>query len=487
MLIEDLLPGINLETDEVEFKKTLQEGVSKGKNDRLELGWLRELCAFANTKGGRIFVGVTDKNHEVIPLGHEEVDRIVSMVQRLAKEHIEPSLPLSFHPLPVPDTHPTCYVLELRIERSRQLPVVLKYKNFSSIYVRHFGSIVIASSEEIRSMIYNSESVPFDTPFTDISFEEKDFSYLFQQYEKTNGKKLTIHNLISIGFLNQERKLAMGALLFKDDCNDSRTLIRCTSFPGYDKGGVILDHVESYQGNLLKGLDFAVSYVRNHSIFGIQKENLGARKVSSYPERALTEALANAIGHRNYYIDGSQIEVDLFLDRLEVISPGSFVGGKWLKDEENLSAIPPLRRNNLICAVLHLFHYMDEEGSGFDKIEKDYEGYGPEYKPRATSNDQFFSLTLANVLHKGGLVSCEDIVPLLPVTGLKEEKEQRILEFCYRKARTANEIASFLHLTPSSYFRKNVLQRLVQQRYLLEFDDLRPVKYLTRTELVRPL
>ena len=46
--------------------------------------------------------------------------------------------------------------------------------------------------------------------------------------------------------------------------------------------------------------------------------------VDAYPARALFEGIINAIAHRDYFLDGTQIQVDMFKNRLEISSPGSF-------------------------------------------------------------------------------------------------------------------------------------------------------------------
>jgi len=74
------------------------------------------------------------------------------------------------------------------------------------------------------------------------------------------------------------------------------------------------------------------------------------------------EGIVNAIAHRNYFMNGSQIEINLFKDRLEITSPGALLGVKELQKEKNISSIIPRRRNEIICGVLEYCRYMESKG-----------------------------------------------------------------------------------------------------------------------------
>ena len=87
-------------------------------------------------------------------------------------------------------------------------------------------------------------------------------------------------------------------------------------------------------------------------------------------------------------------EINLFNNRLEIISPGSLVGSKWLKNEKDLASIPPLRRNEVICNVFYICKLMEKRGSGFDKIEEEYLPYDKKYRPYLNSNN--FIITPCN-------------------------------------------------------------------------------------------
>lgn len=253
---------------------------------------------------------------------------------------------------------------------------------------------------------------------------------------------------------------------------------------GVSKGANEFYKTQEIKGNLINELKEILNFVESRTANGFIKKDIGRVDLISYPRRSLVEAIVNALAHRNYFISGSQTEVNLYKDRLEIISPGSLANSKWLKDEKNLASILPIRRNEVICDTFYILKLMDERGSGFDKIEEDYKPYGDKYAPFASANNQFFSLTLPDLAHKGGLIMYNEFPPISTSEPLKGKHDLKILSFCYNKAKSVSEIASMLKINPSSYFRSNVNERLVNEGYLLAIQDESFSKYFTNHNLV---
>ncbi len=487
MLLEELAPGINLEDYRIEFKGILREGANPDSGERYEVSWLKEIAAFANTFGGTLYVGVNDKTHEILALDHETADKTSRMVQRLVKEHIEPPIHYTIEKIDVPGTSPKRYVLAIRVEKSKCPPITLHFNSAGVIYVRHFGQTSVATGEEVRNLVINSQYASYDDRDTEVKFDPSMFEGLYQFYKKQNhGKELTKKDLFNIGFMSPEGYLRKGALLFADDCDDIGTLIECSQFKGTSKGDNVFLASESIKGNLFYELEKAREFVVSHSASGFVKTPTGRTPLVAYPEISLMEGLANAIGHRNYFMRGSQIEINIYVDRLEIVSPGSLITSKWLSHETNLATILPLRRNELICNVFALCKLMDHKGSGFDKICGEYKGRGEKFAPYADSDDFSFTLTLPDLTHAQGLIANLSCPEVYTIESVKGNKSLEILSYCYSQKRSAPEIASFLGIKPSSYFRKQMLAPLVEEGYLYEIATDSPVTYFTNHEKVFP-
>ncbi|EKC76006.1 divergent AAA domain protein, partial [human gut metagenome] len=78
---------------------------------------------------------------------------------------------------------------------------------------------------------------------------------------------------------------------------------------------------KEYEGNLIYLLKSGSEFIRNNSKVRFVKEAQYRVDKPDYAERAVTEALVNALIHRDYIVLGSEIHIDMFDDRVEITSP----------------------------------------------------------------------------------------------------------------------------------------------------------------------
>ena len=113
--------------------------------------------------------------------------------------------------------------------------------------------------------------------------------------------------------------------MFGDDYDGDDSLLCCRLWKGKQKTGTVLDH-ERFKGSLAKVFQDAINFIERNTKTGWQKTpNGGREEIRSYPKEAIREALVNAVAHRDYSIAGTQIDVDIYCDRIEIVSPGSWL------------------------------------------------------------------------------------------------------------------------------------------------------------------
>lgn len=109
-----------------------------------------------------------------------------------------------------------------------------------------------------------------------------------------------------------------------------------------EKGSVFDDAFDDkeFEGNLIYLLRSASDFIKNNSKVRFYKDVEYRIDKPDYAERAVTEALVNALIHR----DGSEVHIDMYDDRLEISSPGGMFDGKAVQ-EHTIADIGSMRGN----------------------------------------------------------------------------------------------------------------------------------------------
>ena len=108
-------------------------------------------------------------------------------------------------------------------------------------------------------------------------------------------------------------------------------------------------------------IDRAVDFVARNMGTHARLEGGTRRRQEAFPREAVREAIVNAVAHRDYTFAGTDVEVSLYSDRLEVISPGRLPNGVTVeKMSEGLRAA----RNELLKEILRDYGYVDHLGMG---------------------------------------------------------------------------------------------------------------------------
>ena len=213
------------------------------------------------------------------------------------------------------------------------------------------------------------------------------------------------------------------------------------------------DHI--VRGNILEILDSAWDTLRPYLVrtrlvdSSIFAENL------VYPEDACREALVNAVAHRDYGDEGKGIEILVFDDRLEVVSPGQLLSSIAISDLKS-GRRTHQSRNAYLARVLRELGYMREMGEGMLRIfarMRDQDLVPPEISSSADS----FELTL----HHRSVFSPRDQEWLNAYASYALSRDEQRVILLGRDGRllSTNEIIKALSINDVDEFRK-LIERL---------------------------
>lgn len=324
--VDELLKKIRLGEDSVIELKSVSfkgEGKIAGPN-REELA--DKLAAMANTHGGVCVLGVDDTTKEILGVPVEKLDLVERFLFEICNDLIRPPLNVTIIRMELPDTLGTTRpVLKVDVPRSlfvHESPGGYFWKQGSA--KRRLPPEVLARLFQQRSQArvirFDEQAVP------ETSLGEMD-ERLWQRFVPPG-----VEDAVSI-----LRKLR---IVTKDDAGIERGsvggVLMCTRHPEKWLAGALIEAVRyagarqdsNYQADastIVGPLDEQVSQAmaftkRNMKVAAIKTP--GRKEVAQFSERAIFEAVVNAVAHRDYSIHGSKIRLFMFDDRLELYSPG---------------------------------------------------------------------------------------------------------------------------------------------------------------------
>lgn len=455
----------------------------KARLDREDVvGWLKTIAGFANNQGGELFIGVEDKTGKLIGFDKTSADNERNFLNNKINEHLfpRPNISITFPSYEIRGT--TRYLILVRVSSDSIKPVILKYNSIPAIYIRREGFTNGASYEEIIEMA-KQNITGYDVLPTTIKYEKDNFSQLFSAFSSQNdGAILTEKKLQSMGFFDSNMFLKNGSLLFSDNAKGLAT-IQCSMFKGTNRGDDRIISISKFDGSLLAGIKFAMDFIISRENHTFIKNDFGRKNIDSYPTRAVLEGVVNAFAHRDYTLTGTQIQIDMFSNRLEISSPGSFYLQDKIQVTYDLSNIISKRRNTLICDILVALKLMEAAGTGFDKILEDYKDQEDQFRPFVSSYSDHFTLTLPDLTNRGFIEKANIDFPY--IEDVNEEYASQILSFCLTEPKKYSQIASHLMLSDSSYFRSKIVQPLIKGGLLLSKKDKGSTYLIANKEKVK--
>ena len=350
------------------------------------------LVALANSAGGLIVLGLDKQGTYLDEIYPEDAESVLHQAMGICQP------PVIGHWQNIPTPQGT--LISFRVDRSNDLHTL----DDGRVLVRSGAQNRPLNGEEITELAathtqgdYEEEVVPGATVE---DFDEEVIKEYLQKREERGAAQIgsRMELLFEIGAVTADgQPTVCGILLFGKNPQaflpqSGAVFVRFPSTePRNEQGGPGYGRRDEIRGPLPRIVERLWNIVWEEMRVGAVVNNLERTELKEYPSFAVREAVINSVCHRDYRTKGRRIEVRMYSDRLEVISPGGLPGYMTLENliEEHYS------RNPRIVNGLYQWGYIEELGLGIDIMYEEMAQAGhvpPHFKDTGYS----FTVTLSN-------------------------------------------------------------------------------------------
>jgi ATP-dependent DNA helicase RecG len=421
--------------------------------------WLKSVSAFANERGGGMIFGMADDKTVV---GLADIKRDIDIISKQIKEKITPMPMVDFR---AHQTDEGKDILIVEVVAGNETPYFYSADGNLIAFVRIGSDSQPAPPNRLRELVMKGKNLSFDALPTEYKTDDLTFTILDATFKKVAKQILTIKDYISFGLCKPDGTLTYAGLMFSDECPLLQSRVFCTHWNGLDKSGGSDDAVDDkeFEGDLISQLQKSHDFVKMNSKIRWKKMSDHRINKPDYADRAVFEALANALMHRDYDVIGSEVHVDMFDDRLEIYSPGGMADGTLIQERE-IDSVPSTRRNPVIAEIFHRLDYVERRGSGLKKIRNETENlhnYTEEFAPEFRSTPTAFHVILKNMnydLHGSTEQVTEQVTE-------QDNRINSLIEFC-ASPRTRKEMQEFIGIASRVHFNYTYLVPLLESEQL---------------------
>jgi len=352
--------------------------------------WAAEIAAFANAAGGVVLAGVTDEG-EVIGMSRAQIEALDSFLVEISTDTIKPPVRIRTHHKELSDDK---LVLLAEVPESDSV-----HDSPSGSYIRVGASKRLMGGDgrlrlaqrrsQARFLWFDKQTVP-GTGFKTLA------EPLWKPLLSAEGAAEPEVALRKLALLEDDeagmpRATVAGALLCTRNPEQwlPNACITATRYRGADRASGQID-AQEITGPLNEQVAGAMAFAVRNMRVAARKDPARA-ELPQYSDKALFEALVNAVVHRDYSMRGSRIRLSMFDDRLELQSPGSLPNNLSIESMTSRQST----RNEALTSVLARMpvggtrggedrrYYMERRGDGVLIIHREtWElcGKYPEYR-----------------------------------------------------------------------------------------------------------
>lgn len=359
----------NGENSGVEFKRDVVENHALAK----------ELVAFSNLSGGMVLLGVDDDG-SISGLTRQDIEE---WVMTLCRVKIKPAI-IPFFEI-ARNLEPGKDVAIVRVTRGFDVHYVW-HNDRNTYYIRVGTQSREASPEELARLFQQRGSIRAELrPVSGATLEDFDMRRLRDYFSRIRQQDVPPHEdktawqtlLVNTEIMTDEGVTVGGMLLFGKTPNRflPHAGIDAAAFPGIEKDyaarertalrGPMTPLLDASGSVVENGLvEQALEFVKRNTPLTAILENGRRIEKPAYPPEVIREAIVNALIHRDYLLSSTDIELAIYSNRLEIISPGRLPNGIT---PDRMRAGCRAARNQLLKDVMRDYRYLEHMGMGIPR------------------------------------------------------------------------------------------------------------------------
>ncbi len=366
-----------------ELLEIISNGESSGiefKRDTLQSYDLaKELVAFSNLGGGMVLLGVEDDGS----ISGITRDNLEEWVMTTCRDKIRPAI-IPFFEV-VRNVEPGKNVAIVRVTRGYNVHS-LWHNNSSRYHIRVGTQSREATSEELGRLFQQRGTVRAELrPVSGSTIENLDrrrlrdyFVRVRQQDVPTDADEAVWRSLLENTEIMTEESVSVGGMLLfgtKPNRFLPHAGIDAAAFPGTEKDYAARERMVirgpmtrliNAEGDIVENglVEQALEFVRRNTPVAAVLENGRRVEKPAYPQEVVREAVVNALIHRDYLLSSTDIEMAVYSNRLEIVSPGRLPNGIT---PERMRTGTRAARNQLLKDVMRDYGYLEHMGMGIPR------------------------------------------------------------------------------------------------------------------------
>ena len=350
----------------MKIKKQIPENLNTEYKSSFNDTVIETLTAFANTKGGQVWIGVNDAGIPIpgFAIGPESIQQYLNEIKNKTRPTIIPDAEVLIIKRNV--------VLVFSIQEFPIKPVSFKGRYFKRVK----NSNHQLSPQEISDLLLLSLQISWDSyPYKQATYKDLNEGKIIRFIKRVNESGRF--------FLPEEPEVALTKLkIISDGVVSNAAMILFSKenifynvHVGRFKSPSLIIDDKMITGNLFDVAEETIRFILSHLkvAFEITGETTQRTEIFEYPIPAIRELVLNALIHRDY-TSPSDVQIKIFDNKISFFNPGNLYGGLTL-DDLKTDSYSSRTRNKLIAEAFYLTKEIEKYGSGYIRIRKEISQY----------------------------------------------------------------------------------------------------------------